>query len=306
MLRVENLVKHYPLKESKFSSAHEKVHALNGVSFTLGESETLGIVGESGCGKSTLAQTILGIKKSDSGTVALTPPDARMQYIFQDPYLSLDPKMQVKDIITEPMVAAGMIKRSEAVAEAERILEMVGLAKDCGCKYPHEFSGGQRQRICIGRAISSNPKIVICDEPVSSLDVSIQSQILNLLLELQQKLGISYIFIAHNIAVVLYMSDIVSVMYTGYIVESAPAKELYTNPHHPYTKLLLSVIPEIGKNKRIFEKKIEGEIPDLINLAPGCPFYARCPNRKDICKSQMPKLKSDTTGHSCACWLYQC
>ena len=193
MLTVKNLVKHYPLKAGRFSSSLEKIHALNGVSFTLGSRQTLGIVGESGCGKSTLAKAILGIKPPDSGQIILDPPDTRMQYIFQDPYLSLNPKMQVKDIITEPMRAADMITRHDVPREAERLLELVGLPKDWGTKYPHEFSGGQRQRICIGRAISSKPGIVICDEPVSSLDVSIQSQILNLLLELQDKLNISYI-----------------------------------------------------------------------------------------------------------------
>ena len=229
-----------------------------------------------------------------------------MQYIFQDPYLSLNPKMQVKDIITEPMRAADMITRHDVPREAERLLELVGLPKDWGTKYPHEFSGGQRQRICIGRAISSKPGIVICDEPVSSLDVSIQSQILNLLLELQDKLNISYIFIAHNIAVVLYMSDIVSVMYAGYIVESATPQELYSNPMHPYTKLLLSVVPEIGRNKRIFEQKITGEVPDLIHMEPGCPFYGRCPMHKDVCRTAIPQLKpGEKSDHSCACWLYQ-
>lgn len=306
MLTVKNLVKHYPLKAGRFSSSLEKIHALNGVSFTLGSRQTLGIVGESGCGKSTLAKAILGIKPPDSGQIILDPPDTRMQYIFQDPYLSLNPKMQVKDIITEPMRAADMITRYDVPREAERLLELVGLPKDWGTKYPHEFSGGQRQRICIGRAISSKPGIVICDEPVSSLDVSIQSQILNLLLELQDKLNISYIFIAHNIAVVLYMSDIVSVMYAGYIVESATPQELYSNPMHPYTKLLLSVVPEIGRNKRIFEQKITGEVPDLIHMEPGCPFYGRCPMHKDVCRTAIPQLKpGEKSDHSCACWLYQ-
>ena len=188
MLTVKDLVKHFPLKAGRFSSSEEKIHALNGVSFTLGKKETLGIVGESGCGKSTLAKAILGIKPADSGSITLDPPDTRMQYIFQDPYLSLDPKMQVKDIITEPMTAAGMITKKEVAKEAERLLELVGLPKDWGTKYPHEFSGGQRQRICIGRAISSRPGIVICDEPVSSLDVSIQSQILNLSLSCRTSL----------------------------------------------------------------------------------------------------------------------
>ncbi|MBQ3319338.1 MAG: ABC transporter ATP-binding protein [Spirochaetia bacterium] len=306
MLTVKDLVKHYPLKAGRFSTSADKIHALNGVSFTLGKKQTLGIVGESGCGKSTLAKTILGIQNPDSGSITLEPKETKMQYIFQDPYLSLNPKMQVKDIITEPLLAAKMITKSEIPDEAEHLLELVGLPKDWGSKYPHEFSGGQRQRICIGRAISSRPGIVICDEPVSSLDVSIQSQILNLLLELQDKLEISYIFIAHNIAVVRYMSDTVSVLYAGYIVESAPPQELYANPMHPYTKLLLSVVPEIGKNKRIFEQKITGEVPDLIHMEAGCPFYSRCPVHKEICRKANPQLKpGEKNDHSCACWLYQ-
>ena len=306
MLTVKDIVKHYPLKAGRFSTSADKIHALNGVSFTLGKKQTLGIVGESGCGKSTLAKTILGIQNPDSGSITLEPKETKMQYIFQDPYLSLNPKMQVKDIITEPLLAAKMITKSEIPDEAEHLLELVGLPKDWGSKYPHEFSGGQRQRICIGRAISSRPGIVICDEPVSSLDVSIQSQILNLLLEIQDKLEISYIFIAHNIAVVLYMSDTVSVMYAGYIVESAPPQELYANPMHPYTKLLLSVVPEIGKNKRIFEQKITGEVPDLIHMEAGCPFYSRCPVHKEICRKANPQLKpGEKNDHSCACWLYQ-
>ncbi|MCQ2604420.1 MAG: ATP-binding cassette domain-containing protein [Spirochaetia bacterium] len=316
MLKAENLTRHYNLKAGKFSGSTAKVHALNGVSFTLERQQTLGIVGESGCGKTTLAKTILGIERPDAGHLYLDDDRdlytldkeefrkkrMEMQYIFQDPYMSLNPKMQIKDIITEPLLRTGRISRREIEVNALKILDMVGLPQSSLHKYPHEFSGGQRQRICIGRAISSQPKLIICDEPVSALDVSIQSQILNLLLQIQNELAISYIFIAHNIAVVLYMSDIVSVMYAGRIVESAPPEELYRNPLHPYTKLLLSVIPEIGKNKRIFEKKITGEIPDLINVSPGCPFYDRCPVRQERCALELPPLQEITPGHLCTCW----
>lgn len=301
ILKMNNITKHFSLKAGKFSSSDKKIHALNGVDIELKRGETLGIVGESGCGKSTLAKTILGIHRADSAEIVTVPPGQKMQYVFQDPYLSLNPKMQIKDIITEPLLSAGMIKKKETEAEAERFLDMVGLPKNSAYKFPHEFSGGQRQRICIGRAVSSRPDFVICDEPVSSLDVSVQSQILNLLLNIQKELGISYIFIAHNIAVVLYMSDTVSVMYTGRVVESAPPEELYRNPSHPYTRLLLSVVPEIGKNKRIFDRKSAGEIPDLINLPKGCPFYERCPVRKERCSRELPPLREISPGHLCAC-----
>lgn len=301
ILKMNNITKHFSLKAGKFSSSDKKIHALNGVDIELRRGETLGIVGESGCGKSTLAKTILGIHRADSAEIVTVPPGQKMQYVFQDPYLSLNPKMQIKDIITEPLLSAGMIKKKETEAEAERLLDMVGLPKNSAYKFPHEFSGGQRQRICIGRAVSSRPDFVICDEPVSSLDVSVQSQILNLLLNIQKELGISYIFIAHNIAVVLYMSDTVSVMYTGRVVESAPPEELYRNPSHPYTRLLLSVVPEIGKNKRIFDRKSAGEIPDLINLPKGCPFYERCPVRKERCIRELPPLREISPGHLCAC-----
>lgn len=301
ILKMNNITKHFSLKAGKFSSSDKKIHALNGVDIELRRGETLGIVGESGCGKSTLAKTILGIHRADSAEIVTVPPGQKMQYVFQDPYLSLNPKMQIKDIITEPLLSAGMIKKKETEAEAERLLDMVGLPKNSAYKFPHEFSGGQRQRICIGRAVSSRPDFVICDEPVSSLDVSVQSQILNLLLNIQKELGISYIFIAHNIAVVLYMSDTVSVMYTGRVVESAPPEELYRNPSHPYTRLLLSVVPEIGKNKRIFDRKSAGEIPDLINLPEGCPFYERCPVRKERCRRELPPLREISPGHLCAC-----
>lgn len=301
ILRMNNITKHFSLKAGKFSSSDKKIHALNGVDIELRRGETLGIVGESGCGKTTLAKTVLGIHKADSAEIITVPPRQKMQYVFQDPYLSLNPKMQIKDIITEPLLSAGMIKKKEIAAEAEKLLDMVGLPKNSAYKFPHEFSGGQRQRICIGRAVSSRPEFIICDEPVSSLDVSIQSQILNLLLNIQKELGISYIFIAHNIAVVLYMSDTVSVMYTGRVVESAPPEELYRNPSHPYTRLLLSVVPEIGKNKRIFDRKGSGEIPDLINLPEGCPFYERCPVRKEKCRRELPPLREISPGHLCAC-----
>ncbi len=329
LLSAVNLVKYFPVKAGGFSSSKLYVHALNSVSFDIYENCTLGIVGESGSGKTTAARTILRIHEADSGKLFFNLPQSRMeemkdednflkydkeklkkertkmQYIFQNPYLALNPKMDIKDIITEPLLAAEKkLNENEKTKAAEKLLDMVGLPSLSLSKFPHEFSGGQRQRISIARSISVNPKLIICDEPVSSLDVSIQSQILNLLLELQKESGISYLFIAHNLAVVFYMSDFVAVMYAGRIVEYASSKELYENPLHPYTVLLRSVVPEIGKGKKIYDKKSQGEVPSLIHLPDGCPFYNRCLLRMDICLKINPELKKvsdkDET-HICAC-----
>ena len=226
----------------------------------------------------------------------------KMRYIFQDPYLSLNPKMHVNDIITESLIENKLISRKDKNKTAKKYLDIVGISGNALFKFPHEFSGGQRQRINIARAIASNPDFIICDEPVSSLDVSIQSQVLNLLIQIQKELNISFLFIAHNLAVVFYMSDYVAVMYTGKIVEYAPSRELYENPLHPYTKLLMSVVPELGKKKNIFDIKIKSEVPSLINLPKGCTFYNRCPIREDICLSEFPHLDCKVPGHFCACY----
>jgi len=226
----------------------------------------------------------------------------KMQYIFQDPTLSLDPKMQIREIVTEPLVENGLVPHGERDREAGKILEVVGIPASGLRKYPHEFSGGQRQRISIARAIAGHPKLVICDEPVSSLDVSIQSQILNLLLDIQKEYRVSYLFIAHNLAVVFYISDEIAVMYTGKIVERAPARQLYLRPLHPYTQLLISVIPELGKKKDITRLSREGEPPSLIHLPPGCTFYDRCPRRLEICQAETPGLEQKRPGHLCACF----
>ncbi len=226
----------------------------------------------------------------------------KMQYIFQDPYMALNPKMTVKKIITEPLIQNRMISGRDIDERAGNLLEIVGISPSSADKFPHEFSGGQRQRISIARSISTNPELVICDEPVSSLDVSIQSQILNLLIDIQKEFGISYLFIAHNLAVVFYMSDYVAVMYTGRIVEYGQSRELYSNPRHPYTKLLMNVIPEIGSGKKIFRMNESGEVPGLINLPEGCSFYPRCSVRMDICREMLPELEACGNGeHRCAC-----
>ncbi len=232
----------------------------------------------------------------------------KMQYIFQDPYMSLNPKMEIKDIITEPLVQNRIIKKSEIEKKAAELLDIVGIPSGINgvssslSKYPHEFSGGQRQRISIARSISTNPKLVICDEPVSSLDVSIQSQILNLLIDIQREFNITYLFIAHNLSVVFYMSDSVAVMYTGRIVEYGKSREIYKNPRHPYTQLLMSVVPEIGKGKMVFKQSIDGEVPGLIHMPSGCSFYPRCRFRMDICRYENPPLEiSGNDNHTCAC-----
>lgn len=339
LLSAVELVKKFPVKAGGFSQSSLYVHALNSVSFDIYKNSTLGIVGESGCGKTTVARTILRIHEANSGKLFFDLPDevmeadekpdninffsfdkkkleierSKMQYIFQDPYLALNPKMQVRDIITEPAAAAainvtkGKKKKMTGLEKdilAKKLLDMISLPSSALGKYPHEFSGGQRQRLSIARAVSVNPKLVICDEPVSSLDVSIQSQILNLLIELQRETGLSYLFIAHNLAVVFYMSDFLAVMYAGRIVEYASSKELYKNPLHPYTFLLRSVVPEIGKEKNIFEKKGEGEFPSLIHLPKGCAFYSRCPLRSSVCSQEIPQLKQfsgSNTPHVLAC-----
>ncbi len=313
LLEVGNLVKHYPLKAGLFSAAKEKVHAVNGVSFDIPRGKTLGLVGESGCGKTTTGKMLLRLVEADSGSFSfdgspnvfglskheLRTVRSRMQYVFQDPYASLNPKMQVRNIVTEPLKYAGNLKRGETDAKAAELLDRVGLQARDIHKYPHEFSGGQRQRISIARALANRPAFIVCDEPVSSLDVSIQSQILNLLIDIQKEFGITYLFIAHNLAVVFYLSDFVAVMYTGRIVERAPSRELYEHPLHPYTRLLLETLPgSEGSGHR----EDSGVVPSLIDLPPGCTFYPRCPLRGPECLEAVPPLDEREDGHFAACF----
>ena len=311
-IQAKNLVKHFPLKSGLFSRSAEKVHAVNGVSFAIEKGKTLGLVGESGSGKTTTARTLLRIIEPDKGSFGFgDTPDVfalgseqlknirrNMQYIFQDPYTSLNPKMQIRDIVTEPLrySVKGLSSR-DITGAAAGLLERVGLSASDIRKYPHEFSGGQRQRISIARALSAQPSFIVCDEPVSSLDVSIQSQILNLLLDIQEKTGISYLFIAHNLAVVFYLSDFVSVMYAGRIVESGPSRVLSTGAKHPYTRLLLAAVP----GHRGEPVPDTGETPSLIRLPPGCAFYSRCPKRSPACQEEVPPLNEIEAGHCVAC-----
>ncbi|MDR3199858.1 MAG: ABC transporter ATP-binding protein [Spirochaetales bacterium] len=319
-IEVKDLVKHFPLKAGLFSRTAEKVHAVNGVSFAIEKGQTHGLVGESGSGKTTTARLLLRVIEPDSGSFsfgdtpdvfALAPAQLKklrkdMQYIFQDPYASLNPKMQIRDIVTEPLRYSGAAVKKfsseDLNSTAEELLERVGLSGGDIRKYPHEFSGGQRQRISIARALSAKPSFIVCDEPVSSLDVSIQSQILNLLLDIQAQTGISYLFIAHNLAVVFYLSDYVSVMYAGRIVEAGPSKALSSRARHPYTKLLLSAMPG-NRSADGASAGDAGEPPSLIHLPEGCAFYSRCPLRRDACREAVPPLAETESGHWTACFI---
>ena len=309
ILEVENLVKY-------FKSPRGTVHAVDGVSFTIEKGKTLGIVGESGCGKSTTGRSILRLIEPTSGTIRfegkdilqLSPSQMRkmrkdMQIIFQDPYSSLNPRMTVSQIIMEPIIRNRLIrdrkKREERVLE---LMETVGLAERLYNAYPHELDGGRRQRVGIARALAVEPKFIVCDEPVSALDVSIQAQILNLLKELQAKLGLTYIFITHNLSVVYYFADDIAVMYLGKLVEKAPAQELFAHPVHPYTQALLSAIPEpdIDSNREMI--MLKGEITSPINLPDACRFAKRCNYCCEDCTMKDPELREISPNHFVSCF----
>ena len=318
LLKVENLVKQFPIRAGLLQREVGRVHAVDGVSFELAAGETLGVVGESGCGKSTTGRCILRLIEPTSGEVTFEGKSVTraskeelralardMQIIFQDPYASLNPRMTVAAIIGEALTIHKLTPTREAYeARIVELLETVGLSADHMRRYPHEFSGGQRQRIGIARALAVSPKLVICDEAVSALDVSIQAQVINLLEDLQSKLGLTYVFIAHDLSVVEHISDRVAVMYLGRIVEIASSHDLYTNPLHPYTEALLSAVPipdPTVKRKRIM---LQGDVPSPIKPPSGCHFHTRCPiAQKPLCNTESPTLKQSSDGHWVACHL---
>ena len=308
LLRAEGLVKEFPVKRGT-------VHAVSEVSFTIAKGETLGLVGESGCGKSTLGRLLLNLLEPTSGTVwfrgqNLSEKKGReqrelrrgMQMIFQDPYASLDPRMPVGSLIMEPLNAHRVGNRRERVEAVEALMEQVGLRPEFFGRYPHQFSGGQRQRVGIARALALNPELVICDEPVSALDVSIQAQILNLLADLQAARGLTYLFISHDLNVVRYLSDRVMVMFLGRICELSPTEALYENPRHPYTKFLLEAVPQPDPTLRDADRALlTGEVASALNPPPGCRFHPRCPRADAICREKQPDLVEITPGRLCAC-----
>ncbi len=318
LLKVENLVKHFPIKGGLLGRAAERVHAVDGVSFELQPGETLGVVGESGCGKSTTGRCILRLVEPTSGEVWFEGKNVTqaskaelralardMQIIFQDPYASLNPRMTVSAIVGEALTIHKLTKTSSEYHDRiAQLLETVGLSADHMRRFPHEFSGGQRQRIGIARALAVSPKLVVCDEAVSALDVSIQAQVINLLEDLQDQFGLTYIFIAHDLSVVEHISDRVAVMYLGRIVEIAPAQALYTNPLHPYTEALLSAVPIPDPSVKRQRIQLQGDVPSPIHPPSGCHFHTRCPiAQKPLCNTKKPELKQSADGHWVACHL---
>ena len=319
LLEVDHLVKHFPVGGGVFSRAAGVVRAIDGVSFTLKRGETLGLVGESGCGKTTTGRCILQLERPTSGRIlfdgvdlaaidqaALRAVRRRVQVIFQDPYSSLNPRMTVGQILAEPIKVHGIIRsRSGRDARVRELLEQVGLAAQHARRYPHQLSGGQRQRVGIARALAMEPALIICDEPVSALDVSIQAQIINLLEDLQRRLGLTYLFIAHDLSVVRHISDRVAVMYLGRIVELADRAALYEEPLHPYTRALLSAVPipdpalEAQRERTV----LRGEVPSPLNPPSGCVFHPRCPIAVDRCTAEIPPLREIKPGHWAACHL---
>jgi oligopeptide/dipeptide ABC transporter ATP-binding protein len=318
LLSVENLEVHFPIRKGLLSRTAGYVYAVDDVSFTLGKGETLGIVGESGCGKTTTGLAVIRLIEPTAGTVRFGESDIttlntselrtfkrQIQMIFQDPYSSLNPRMTVNHILRDPMEIHNVYPGAERGERIAYLLEKVGLRPEQGRRYPHEFSGGQRQRIGIARALALNPQVIIGDEPVSALDVSIQAQIINLLIDLQQEFDLSYIIIAHDLAVVEHICDRIAVMYLGKVVEQSSYNNVYSDPKHPYTEALLSAIPvadpRVNKERMI----LKGDVPSPINPPSGCAFHPRCPHRMDVCDQAAPELKDIGGNHQVACYLYQ-
>ncbi|MEK3788990.1 MULTISPECIES: ABC transporter ATP-binding protein [Paenibacillus] len=317
ILEVRNLKKHYPIRKGLLAKQVGAVKAVDGVTLTVETGETLAVVGESGCGKSTTGRAILRLIEPTDGEVffegqdvrALSPEQLRrfrtdMQMVFQDPYASLDPRWTVQRTLEEPLLTHHSLGRNEVKSRVEELMEVVGLSPYQAHRFPHEFSGGQRQRIGIARALALNPKFIVCDEPVSALDVSIQAQVLNLMQDLQEQFGLTYMFISHDLSVVKFISDRVAVMYLGKVVELAPTAELFKEALHPYTQALMSAVPV--PNPEITRQRIvlSGDVPNPENPPSGCTFHTRCPYVKDTCRSVVPELREISPGRQVACHLY--
>lgn len=317
LIRVENLKKYYPIRGGVITHTTGYVHSVDGVSFSIAEGETLGLVGESGCGKSTVGRQLVGLEKPTGGRLFYHGKDmeklsgkekksvrTQLQMVFQDPYSSLNPRKHIYEILSQPMLYHGISNKETVHRDVDRLLDMVGLPKHVLGRYPHEFSGGQRQRICIARALALNPEFVVCDEPVSALDVSVQAQIINLLKTLQEERNLTYLFISHDLSVVEHISDSIGVMYLGGLVETGATEDIFANPLHPYTQALFSAIPmpdpDLKRNRII----LEGSIPSPANPPKGCKFHTRCSRCMECCKTEEPKAKDMGNGHVVKCHLY--
>ena len=316
VLQVEDLKKHYPVKSGFLRRTTGQVYAVDGVSFSIAPGQTLGLVGESGCGKSTVARAVMRLVAPTSGRVLvegtdiatlskaeLRPYRRQMQMVFQDPFSSLNPRMSAGDIVGEPLLVHGVATGAQARARVASLFAQVGLRPSQMDNFPHQFSGGQRQRISIARALALNPRLIVADEPVSALDVSIQAQVINLLMDLQRDQGLAYLFIAHDLAVVEHIAHQVAVMYLGRIVEIADKVTLFRNPVHPYTRALLSAVPVPNPKLKRKKQLLEGDVPSPMRPPPGCPFHTRCPSVMARCRTDVPMLTERATGHLAACHL---